>query len=670
METLCDRRETCTGSRDYAANPLLVHTILLRTFEVWLSMLSRTAQKVLGSVHRCLKQKRNAKLNRKGKAAEIMNGRGGPAPLCGCMSLRVFWEKVCPLSRECVQLKWHSVALDRSQLTVWQLAQDFAVQVSELNEQGQWILILFTSLPGPAQQKCFALLYGKETGLSLAMLQGLGLRQLLSLWRKRGARWWNSPSPISIFGRVNFGERNYLYELDSVINQSLQESLGLLSWVPRMSCCASPGFPSTLRHGLNSKCPFGEILSEGGRSPAKDKFKIQLETHFQNVVMSSKSKCIPGSPLGDCTSLPTYALGNQDAPAPPETMAQPFPSAQFAPPQNGIPAEYTPSHPHPSADYPGQTAVAEHTLNMFPTSQTHSEPSGADSSIQGVSGTATQTDDSAQTDSQQQTQSSEITEIKSQPKRLHVSNIPFRFRDPDLRQMFGQFGKILDVEIIFNERGSKVNNATARVMTNKKTVNPYANGWKLNPVVGAVYSPEFYAVPGFPYPAATAAAAAAYRGAHLRGRGRTVYNTFRAAAPPPHIPAYGGVVYQDGFYGADIYGGYTAYRYTQPATATAAAYSDSYGRVYAADPYSHALAPAATYSVGAMNAFAPLTDAKTRSHADDVGLVLSSLQAISMKQSPCALLLLTSILVLKAQGEELLVSEEVLQLHHHKNQEV
>ncbi|XP_073795992.1 RNA binding protein fox-1 homolog 1 isoform X42 [Danio rerio] len=268
-----------------------------------------------------------------------------------------------------------------------------------------------------------------------------------------------------------------------------------------------------------------------------------------------------------------YLWGNQDAPAPPETMAQPFPSAQFAPPQNGIPAEYTPSHPHPTPDYSGQTPVAEHTLNLYTPAQTHSEPSGPDNSIQAVSGTATQTDDSAQTDSQQQTQSSEITEIKTQPKRLHVSNIPFRFRDPDLRQMFGQFGKILDVEIIFNERGSKVNNATARVMTNKKTVNPYANGWKLNPVVGAVYSPEFYAVPGFPYPAATAAAAA-YRGAHLRGRGRTVYNTFRAAAPPPHIPAYGGVVYQDGFYGADIYGGYTAYRYTQPATATAAAYSD------------------------------------------------------------------------------------------------
>ncbi|XP_041672672.1 RNA binding protein fox-1 homolog 1 isoform X2 [Cheilinus undulatus] len=366
--------------------------------------------------------------------------------------------------------------------------------------------------------------------------------------------------------------------------------------------------------------------------------------------------------------------GNQDTPAPPDpSMAQAYPSAQFAPPpQNGIPAEFTASHPHPHPhshphphqhpaapqDYSGVPAsVSEHPLSMYQSSQSHSEPGGSEPGGQTVTGTATQTDDSAQTDSQTASQSlPESTDSKAQPKRLHVSNIPFRFRDPDLRQMFGQFGKILDVEIIFNERGSKgfgfvtfehsvdadrareklhgtvvegrkieVNNATARVMTNKKTVNPYANGWKLNPVVSAVYSPEFYAVPGFPYPAASAAAA--YRGTHLRGRGRTVYNTFRAAAPPPHIPAYGGVVYQDGFYGADIYGGYAAYRYAQPSAATAAAYSDSYGRVYAADPYNHTLTPAATYSVGAMNAFAPLTDAKTRSHADDVGLVLSSLQA-------------------------------------------
>ncbi|KAM9584531.1 RNA binding protein fox-1 homolog 1 isoform 20-T20 [Trichechus inunguis] len=346
-------------------------------------------------------------------------------------------------------------------------------------------------------------------------------------------------------------------------------------------------------------------------------------------------------------------------------MAQPYASAQFAPPQNGIPAEYTAPHPHPAPEYTGQTTVPEHTLNLYPPAQPHSEQSAADTSAQTVSGTATQTDDAAPTDGQPQTQPSENTENKSQPKRLHVSNIPFRFRDPDLRQMFGQFGKILDVEIIFNERGSKgfgfvtfessadadrareklhgtvvegrkieVNNATARVMTNKKTVNPYTNGTVLlcqaNQEGSSVYSAPSSlvytsAMPGFPYPAATAAAA--YRGAHLRGRGRTVYNTFRAAAPPPPIPAYGGVVYQDGFYGADIYGGYAAYRYAQPTPATAAAYSDSYGRVYAADPYHHTLAPAPTYGVGAMNAFAPLTDAKTRSHADDVGLVLSSLQA-------------------------------------------
>lgn len=46
-----------------------------------------------------------------------------------------------------------------------------------------------------------------------------------------------------------------------------------------------------------------------------------------------------------------------------------------------------------------------------------------------------QTDEAAQTDSQP-LHPSDPTE-KQHPKRLHVSNIPFRFRDPDLRQMFG-----------------------------------------------------------------------------------------------------------------------------------------------------------------------------------------------------------------------------------------
>lgn len=46
-----------------------------------------------------------------------------------------------------------------------------------------------------------------------------------------------------------------------------------------------------------------------------------------------------------------------------------------------------------------------------------------------------QTDEAAQTDSQPLRPPDPAE--KQQPKRLHVSNIPFRFRDPDLRQMFG-----------------------------------------------------------------------------------------------------------------------------------------------------------------------------------------------------------------------------------------
>ncbi|TRZ22597.1 hypothetical protein HGM15179_004442 [Zosterops borbonicus] len=299
--------------------------------------------------------------------------------------------------------------------------------------------------------------------------------------------------------------------------------------------------------------------------------------------------------------------GNQEPSATPDAMVQPFTTIPFPPPpQNGIPTEYGVPH---TQDYAGQTS--EHNLTLYGSTQPHGEQSTNTASTQ--NGSLAQTEGGAQTDGQQsQTQSSENTESKSTPKRLHVSNIPFRFRDPDLRQMFGQFGKILDVEIIFNERGSKgfgfvtfensadadrareklhgtvvegrkieVNNATARVMTNKKMVTPYANGWKLSPVVGAVYGPELYAassfqadvslgndaavplsgrggintyipliIPGFPYPTA-ATTAAAFRGAHLRGRGRTVYGAVRAV-PPTAIPAYPGIVLQEPIISAKI----------------------------------------------------------------------------------------------------------------------
>ncbi|XP_023791786.1 RNA binding protein fox-1 homolog 2 isoform X6 [Cyanistes caeruleus] len=340
-----------------------------------------------------------------------------------------------------------------------------------------------------------------------------------------------------------------------------------------------------------------------------------------------------------------YLWGNQEPSATPDAMVQPFTTIPFPPPpQNGIPTEYGVPH---TQDYAGQTS--EHNLTLYGSTQPHGEQSTNTASTQ--NGSLAQTEGGAQTDGQQsQTQSSENTESKSTPKRLHVSNIPFRFRDPDLRQMFGQFGKILDVEIIFNERGSKgfgfvtfensadadrareklhgtvvegrkieVNNATARVMTNKKMVTPYANASSFQADVslgndaavplsgrGGINTYIPLIIPGFPYPTA-ATTAAAFRGAHLRGRGRTVYGAVRAV-PPTAIPAYPGIVLQEPIISAKIpQGGYAAYRYAQPATATAAtaaaaaaaAYSDGYGRVYTADPY-HALAPAASYGVGAV----------------------------------------------------------------------
>ncbi|XP_019717929.1 RNA binding protein fox-1 homolog 2 isoform X2 [Hippocampus comes] len=347
---------------------------------------------------------------------------------------------------------------------------------------------------------------------------------------------------------------------------------------------------------------------------------------------------------------PSHGQGSQDSTSGQEGLVPPpfaaFPPPPPPPPQNGL-----------ALDYGGSLYAASAVQGPV-------EAGGAVNSVVNVVNSLSgQSDGSSQIDGQSGSGGGgsgsggsigDDSDAKGTPKRLHVSNIPFRFRDPDLRQMFGQYGKILDVEIIFNERGSKgfgfvtfetsadaerareklhgtlvegrkieVNNATARVMTNKKMTTPYSNGeglaalpyagWKLSPVMGAMYSPELYTVPGFPYPAAAAAAAstaaATFRGAHLRGRARPVYSAVRAAVPQPAIPTYPGVMaYQDGFYGAaDLYGGYAAYRYAQPtavatpaaAAAAAAAYSDSYGRVYTADPYHAALAPAA-YGVGAM----------------------------------------------------------------------
>ncbi|XP_014057148.1 RNA binding protein fox-1 homolog 1-like isoform X2 [Salmo salar] len=342
----------------------------------------------------------------------------------------------------------------------------------------------------------------------------------------------------------------------------------------------------------------------------------------------------PGS--GDPTLPQVYA---QPPSYPPPGQAPPTPAGRLPP------LDYSPAHPnseyqehHQLRVYQGPQHEGADTLAAISTDDAL-VPVTSDSQALSVSVSSGGGAGSG---------SDEEGSGKAQPKRLHVSNIPFRFRDPDLRQMFGQFGKILDVEIIFNERGSKgfgfvtfesameadrareklngtivegrkveVNNATARIVT-KKPQTPLVNGevstpgWKINPVMGAMYAPELYTgefqFASFPYP--VAAPTLAYRGSPLRGRGRAVYNTIRsaAAAAPTAMPAYPGmspfsVLYQDGLYGAEVYGGYpAAYRVAQSPSAATATYSDGYGRVYAAatDPYHHSVGPTATYGVGTM----------------------------------------------------------------------
>ncbi|XP_067671389.1 RNA binding protein fox-1 homolog 1-like isoform X8 [Haliotis asinina] len=220
----------------------------------------------------------------------------------------------------------------------------------------------------------------------------------------------------------------------------------------------------------------------------------------------------------------------------------------------------------------------------------------------------------------------------SGPKRLHVSNIPFRFREADLRQLLG-FGPILDVEIIFNERGSKgfgfvtfansadadrareklngtvvegrkieVNNATARVMTKKAAAPTIPNAAALR---GVALTRGRAAAAGLAargaYTAAAAAAAAAFRHPTPLAATATALPYAAGVYQDPFLATYDAATARYQLVTTQPYAAAAGYpgaatRYAIPAVATAATYPAGYGREYAADPYlGHGIGPVTGY---------------------------------------------------------------------------
>ncbi|XP_047120182.1 RNA binding protein fox-1 homolog 3-like isoform X10 [Schistocerca piceifrons] len=245
---------------------------------------------------------------------------------------------------------------------------------------------------------------------------------------------------------------------------------------------------------------------------------------------------------------------------------------------------------------------------------------------------------------------------KNQPKRLHVSNIPFRFRDPDLRAMFGQFGPILDVEIIFNERGSKgfgfvtfansadadrarerlhgtvvegrkieVNNATARVQTKKVPAVPNVfltrNGTVPTLAAAALRGVAIQrgrARATFPAAAAAAAAAFARHPTPLSAAAATALHGYTPVYYDPFLAAHAATAdpnyrLQASYAAAASYTAVAARAYGAAAAAAqpVAGYAAvaGYGREYA-DPYlGHSIGPVAGYGAAVYrsgyNRFAP-----------------------------------------------------------------
>ncbi|XP_056642090.1 RNA binding protein fox-1 homolog 3 isoform X3 [Diorhabda carinulata] len=230
--------------------------------------------------------------------------------------------------------------------------------------------------------------------------------------------------------------------------------------------------------------------------------------YYPHMVQTGMTAPFPGAATATPTGFPT-----QNGEIKPGAEEKPAVSALLPPPTGatapgaGPPFSPPPPQPPPTAEPPVSIACSPATLAAQSQNNYKCEQISTVNDNDNGSSVPPPTSESSDGTTNQSAGQAATDISKNQPKRLHVSNIPFRFRDPDLRAMFGQFGPILDVEIIFNERGSKVNNATARVQTKKP--------------------PTLPTVPVIQWSDATLRAGVA---ALQRGRARAAYPTAAAAA--------------------------------------------------------------------------------------------------------------------------------------------
>lgn len=104
------------------------------------------------------------------------------------------------------------------------------------------------------------------------------------------------------------------------------------------------------------------------------------------------------------------------------------------PPAAGPPFSPPPPQPAATTDQQNATNIVNSPARGGPAQTYINEQQNNESDTSTTQPTQTATTEANDTST---TGASQTDPTKNQPKRLHVSNIPFRFRDPDLRAMFG-----------------------------------------------------------------------------------------------------------------------------------------------------------------------------------------------------------------------------------------